>query len=65
MKRNSGTQRHRRSSPATASNVEPVVAAEESLLFALPTEIRRDLKARGLSDQMRHDASFAESGSPR
>ena len=26
-------------------DVEPVVAAEESLLFALPNEIRRDLKA--------------------
>jgi 4-hydroxy-3-methylbut-2-en-1-yl diphosphate reductase len=46
-------------------DVQPVVAAEESLMFALPTEIRRDLKARGLSDQMRHDASFAETGSPR
>src|SRR5574338_1034967 len=28
-------------------DVEPVVAAEESLLFALPNEIRRDLKSRG------------------
>ena len=44
-------------------DVSPVVAAEESLMFALPNEIRRDLKARGLSDQMRHDASFAEVGS--
>ena len=44
-------------------DVEPVVAAEESLLFALPNEIRRDLKARGMSDKMRHDASFEEAGS--
>jgi 4-hydroxy-3-methylbut-2-enyl diphosphate reductase len=44
-------------------DVHPVVAAEESLLFALPNEIRRDLKARGLSDKMRHDASFSEAGS--
>jgi 4-hydroxy-3-methylbut-2-enyl diphosphate reductase len=43
-------------------DVSPVVAAEESLTFALPSEIRRDLKARGLSDQMHHDASFAQSG---
>jgi 4-hydroxy-3-methylbut-2-en-1-yl diphosphate reductase len=44
-------------------DVRPVVAAEESLLFALPNEIRRDLKAKGLSDKMRHDASFEEAGS--
>ena len=36
--------------------VTPVVAAQESLVFSLPNEIRRDLKARGLSDKMRHDA---------
>jgi 4-hydroxy-3-methylbut-2-enyl diphosphate reductase len=28
------------------SDVEPVVAAQESLMFALPTELRRELKAR-------------------
>ena len=44
-------------------DVIPVVAAEESLMFALPTEIRRDLKAAGMSDKMRHDASFAGAGS--
>jgi 4-hydroxy-3-methylbut-2-enyl diphosphate reductase len=46
-------------------DVEPVVAAEESLLFALPNEIRRDLKARDGKDagSVRHDASFSESGS--
>ena len=46
-------------------DVEPVVAAEESLLFALPNEIRRDLKARDGKDAatLRHDASFSESGS--
>ena len=32
-------------------DVTPVVAAEESLLFSLPNEIRRDLKAKGLSRQ--------------
>lgn len=37
--------------------VVPVVAAEESLMFSLPNEIRRDLKAAGMSDKMRHDAS--------
>ena len=40
-------------------DVRPVIAAEESLTFALPNEIRRDLKAAGLSDKMTHDASFA------
>ena len=44
-------------------DVRPVVAAEESLMFSLPNEIRRDLKAAGLSDKMRHDGSFAEAGS--
>jgi 4-hydroxy-3-methylbut-2-enyl diphosphate reductase len=43
--------------------VTPVVAAEESLMFSLPNEIRRDLKAAGMSDQMRHDAGFEASGS--
>ncbi|MGL5819722.1 MAG: 4-hydroxy-3-methylbut-2-enyl diphosphate reductase [Phycicoccus sp.] len=46
-------------------DVRPVVAAEESIVFALPSDIRRDLKAAGLSDQMHHDASFAAAGSPR
>ena len=45
------------------ADVKPVVAAEESLLFSLPNEIRRDLKARGLSDKMRHDGAFEEAGS--
>ncbi|HMM93997.1 MAG: 4-hydroxy-3-methylbut-2-enyl diphosphate reductase [Micrococcales bacterium] len=45
------------------ADVRPVVAAEESLMFALPNEIRRDLKAAGMSDKMRHDGSFAEAGS--
>ena len=44
-------------------DVSPVVAAEESIMFSLPTEIRRDLKAAGKSDKVRHDASFAEAGS--
>lgn len=45
-------------------DVRPVVAAEESLTFALPNEIRRDLKAAGLSDKMTHDASsLADAGS--
>ncbi len=35
-------------------DVQPVVAAEESLMFALPNELRRDLKAAGLSDRMSH-----------
>jgi 4-hydroxy-3-methylbut-2-en-1-yl diphosphate reductase len=45
------------------ADVTPVVAAQESIMFSLPTEIRRDLKAAGKSDKMRHDASFAEAGS--
>src|SRR6187455_3350542 len=45
------------------ADVEPVVAAQESIMFSLPNEIRRDLKAAGKSDKMRHDASFAEAGS--
>ncbi len=45
------------------TDVQPVVAAEESLLFALPNEIRRELKARGESGDVRHDASFESSGS--
>ncbi len=46
------------------ADVAPVVAAEESLMFALPNEIRRDLKAAGMSDKVRHDASStADAGS--
>jgi 4-hydroxy-3-methylbut-2-enyl diphosphate reductase len=43
---------------------ETVVAAEESLLFALPTELRRDLKARSGDepDQVRHDPSSLSAG---
>ena len=39
-------------------DVQPVTAAEESVLFALPNEIRRDLKARDGKDaaKVRHDA---------
>ncbi|HQY98316.1 MAG TPA: 4-hydroxy-3-methylbut-2-enyl diphosphate reductase, partial [Phycicoccus sp.] len=44
--------------------VKPIVAAEESLMFALPNEIRKDLKAAGKSDKMRHDAaSLQDAGS--
>ena len=42
------------------ADVTPVVAAEESIMFSLPTEIRRDLKAAGMSDKMRHDAELRE-----
>ncbi|HET6479375.1 MAG TPA: 4-hydroxy-3-methylbut-2-enyl diphosphate reductase [Actinoplanes sp.] len=45
------------------ADVMPVVAAEESIMFSLPNDIRRDLKAAGKSDKMVHDASFAEAGS--
>ncbi len=44
-------------------DVRAVTAAEESLVFSLPNDIRRDLKAAGMSDKMRHDASFVEAGS--
>lgn len=37
-------------------DVQPVTAAEESLLFALPNELRRDLKAAGQGTKVRHDA---------
>jgi 4-hydroxy-3-methylbut-2-en-1-yl diphosphate reductase len=45
--------------------VEPVVAAEESLLFALPTELRRDIKRLSGSEagSVRHDAAFEDAGS--
>lgn len=44
------------------TDVEPVVAAEESLLFALPNELRRDLKARSGIDaaSVRRDSSYAD-----
>ena len=40
-------------------DVTPVIAAQETLTFSLPSEIRRDLKAAGMSDKMTHDASFS------
>jgi 4-hydroxy-3-methylbut-2-enyl diphosphate reductase len=45
--------------------VEPVVAAEESLLFALPNELRRDIKRLSGADAgtLRHDAAFEDAGS--
>jgi 4-hydroxy-3-methylbut-2-enyl diphosphate reductase len=45
--------------------VEPVVSAEESLLFALPTELRRDIKRLSGTDagEIRHDAAFEDLGS--
>jgi len=47
------------------TDVQPVVAAEESLMFALPMELRRDLKAAGAADaaQLRHDGGYEASGS--
>ncbi len=47
------------------ADVRPVVAAEESVLFSLPPEIRRDLKARDGKEaaKVRHDAAFEDSGS--
>ena len=43
------------------ADVDTVVAAEESLLFALPHELRRDLKARSGAEpeQLRHDPAAA------
>jgi 4-hydroxy-3-methylbut-2-en-1-yl diphosphate reductase len=43
------------------ADVQPVVAAEESLLFALPNELRRDLKARSGREPaaVRHDPASA------
>ena len=40
-------------------DVTPVIAAQATLTFSLPSEIRRDLKAAGMSDKMTHDASFS------
>jgi 4-hydroxy-3-methylbut-2-enyl diphosphate reductase len=47
------------------ATVEPVVSAEESLLFALPTELRRDIKrlSGADADTVRHDAAFEDAGS--
>ena len=44
------------------ADVQPVVAAQESLLFALPNELRRDLKARSGIDaaSVRRDSSYAD-----
>ena len=42
-------------------DVQPVVSAEENLLFSLPNELRRDLKARhGVeATKVRHDGGAA------
>ncbi len=46
-------------------DVETVVSAQESLLFALPKELRRDLKARSGQEpeQLRHDPASVDAGS--
>ena len=46
------------------ADVDTVVAAEESLLFSLPNELRRDLKARSGQEpaELRHDPSAADAG---
>ena len=43
-------------------DVETVVSAQESLLFALPKELRRDLKARSGQEpeQLRHDPAAVD-----
>ncbi|MEP6797715.1 MAG: 4-hydroxy-3-methylbut-2-enyl diphosphate reductase, partial [Lapillicoccus sp.] len=43
------------------ADVETVVSAQESLLFSLPNELRRDLKARSGTDpeELRHDPAAA------
>ncbi|MBR7743005.1 4-hydroxy-3-methylbut-2-enyl diphosphate reductase [Phycicoccus sp. BSK3Z-2] len=46
-------------------DVSAVTAAEESIVFALPSDIRRDLKAAGMSDTMKHDAADTEVGALR
>ncbi len=44
-------------------DVQAVTAAQESLLFALPTELRRDLKAAGQkAEKVRHDPSVIPAG---
>jgi 4-hydroxy-3-methylbut-2-enyl diphosphate reductase len=46
-------------------DVESVIAAEESLLFSLPKELRRDIKAMSGEEaaKVRHDASFEDTAS--
>ena len=39
---------------------QPITAAEESLVFSLPKELRKDLKAAGMDDKMKHDAGSLE-----
>ncbi len=48
-------------------DVRPVVAAEESLLFSLPNELRRDLKARSGQEagSVRHDPASTGAGALR
>ncbi len=48
-------------------DVRPVVAAEESLLFSLPNELRRDLKARSGHEpgSVRHDPAATGAGALR
>jgi 4-hydroxy-3-methylbut-2-en-1-yl diphosphate reductase len=45
------------------ADVQPVVSAQENLLFSLPNELRRDLKARdGVeATKVRHDAGSVDS----
>ena len=49
------------------ADVQPVVSAQENLLFSLPNELRRDLKARdGVeATKVRHDAGSVDSESLR
>lgn len=42
------------------SDVQSITAAEESLIFSLPKELRKDLKAAGMDDKMKHDAGSLE-----
>ena len=53
--------------PRVRRRRRPWSSAEESLLFALPTELRRDLKARSGNepDQVRHDPSSLAAGALR
>ncbi len=46
------------------ADIEAVIAAEESILFSLPSELRRDLKAAGTkAETIRHDGAFEDAGS--
>lgn len=46
------------------ADVSAVTAAEESVMFSLPAELRRDLKAAGMSTKtVKHDPSSIPSGS--